>query len=99
MDDSASPARTVTVRSGYQDKQTLPHGQPVRLPQAVIARKEPRRERKRPADGIQRITGLYHIDLHTITSQNPMRRTALVFRYFIWYKYCGKIGNTKEYVP
>ena len=69
-----------------QDKQTLPHGQPVRLPQAVIARKEPRRERKRPADGIQRITGLYHIDLHTITSQNPMRRAALVFRYFIWYK-------------
>ena len=79
-----------------QDQKTLTDGQPVRLLQAVVPREKAGREPQRPADRKERIAGLYHIDLHTITSQNPMRRAALVFRVFLWYKYCEKMRKNRR---
>ena len=79
-----------------QDQKTLADGQPVRLLQAVVPREKAGREPQRPADRKERIAGLYHIDLHTITSQNPMRRAALVFRVFLWYKYCEKMRKNRR---
>ena len=65
-----------------QNEKRLPHRQPVRFPQAVVASNEARRNAILPSDGVERLPGAYHMNLHSITSFKIMPRRALAFRFY-----------------
>ena len=64
-----------------QDQQALAHRQPVRLPQAVVAGDQSRRNAVHPSDRVECIAAFYHMDLQKHHLPTLYAHAALEFPF------------------